>query len=241
MLENFHYMQKTLTVIIPCYNEVKTIDKIILKILKQNYIKKQIIIVDDHSLDGSLKKIFKLRKNINKIILHKKNRGKGACIRSAMNYVKGDIVLIQDADLEYDPNDYKKLIAPIINGDRKVVYGSRVLGKSKKQLKKNFYKPDLRVLGNFILTKISNILNEQNLTDAHTCYKVFDAQLFKSIKLKENDFAFCPEITSILSKKRIDILELPIKYKGRSVEQGKKIKLKDAFRAFIVLFKHKFR
>jgi len=158
-----------------------------------------------------------------------------------MNYVKGDIVLIQDADLEYDPNDYRKLITPIINGDRKVVYGSRVLGKSKKQLKKNFYKPDLRVLGNFILTKISNFLNKQNLTDAHTCYKVFEAQLFKSIKLKENDFAFCPEITSILSKKKIDILELPIKYKGRSVEDGKKIKLKDAFRAFIVLIKHKFR
>ena len=232
-------MQKILTIIIPCYNEEKTIKKIIQKVLKQEYIKKQIIVVDDKSSDDSIKKILLFKNKINKIIFHNKNEGKGACIRSAQMYVKGDIVIIQDADLEYDPQDYKKLIDPIIKGKNKVVYGSRVLGKSKKQLRKNFYKPNLRVFGNFILTKVSNFLNNQKLTDAHTCYKVFESKLFKSIKLQENDFAFCPEITSIISKKKVQILELPIKYKGRSVEEGKKINLKDALRAFMVLLKHK--
>ena len=232
-------MQKVLTIIIPCYNEEKTIKKIIQKVLKQEYIKKQIIVVDDKSSDDSIKKILLFKNKINKIIFHNKNKGKGACIRSAQMYVKGDIVIIQDADLEYDPQDYKKLIEPIIKGKNKVVYGSRVLGKSKKQLRKNFYKPNLRVFGNFILTKVSNFLNNQKLTDAHTCYKVFESKLFKSIKLQENDFAFCPEITSIISKKKVQILELPIKYKGRSVEEGKKINLKDALRAFMVLLKHK--
>ena len=232
-------MQKILTIIIPCYNEEKTIKKIIQKVLKQEYIKKQIIVVDDKSSDDSIKKILLFKNKINKIIFHNKNKGKGACIRSAQMYVKGDIVIIQDADLEYDPQDYKKLIEPIIKGKNKVVYGSRVLGKSKKQLRKNFYKPNLRVFGNFILTKVSNFLNNQKLTDAHTCYKVFESKLFKSIKLQENDFAFCPEITSIISKKKVQILELPIKYKGRSAEEGKKINLKDALRAFMVLLKHK--
>lgn len=232
-------MKKILTIIIPCYNEEKTIKKIIQKVLKQEYIKKQIIVVDDKSSDDSIKKILLFKNKINKIIFHNKNKGKGACIRSAQMYVKGDIVIIQDADLEYDPQDYKKLIDPIIKGKNKVVYGSRVLGKSKKQLRKNFYKPNLRVFGNFILTKVSNFLNNQKLTDAHTCYKVFESKLFKSIKLQENDFAFCPEITSIISKKKVQILELPIKYKGRSVEEGKKINLKDALRAFMVLLKHK--
>ena len=232
-------MQKILTIIIPCYNEEKTIQKIIQKVLKQEYIKKQIIVVDDKSSDDYIKKILLFKNKINKIIFHNKNKGKGACIRSAQMYVKGDIVIIQDADLEYDPQDYKKLIDPIIKGKNQVVYGSRVLGKSKKQLRKDFYKPNLRVFGNFILTKVSNFLNNQKLTDAHTCYKVFESKLFKSIKLQENDFAFCPEITSIISKKKIQILELPIKYKGRSVEEGKKINLKDALRAFMVLLKHK--
>lgn len=232
-------MQKILTIIIPCYNEERTIDKIIQKVLKQGYIKKQIIVVDDKSSDNSIKKILLFKNRINKIIFHNKNKGKGACIKSAQKYVKGDIVIIQDADLEYDPKDYKKLIDPIIKGKNKAVYGSRVLGKSKKQLRKNFYKPNLRVFGNFILTKVSNFLNNQKLTDAHTCYKVFESKLFKSIKLQENDFAFCPEITSIISKKKVQILELPINYKGRGVEEGKKINLNDALRAFIVLLKHK--
>jgi len=234
-------MSKLLSIIIPCFNEKNNIEKIIKKILQIKKIKKQIIVVDDKSTDGSVKKILKFKKRIDKIFVHKKNKGKGACIKTAKKYIKGDIVIIQDADLEYYPSDYYKLIRPIINKKSKVVYGSRVLGKSKKQLKVNFYNPDIRVLGNYILTKISNFLNDQNLTDAHTCYKVFDAKLFKSLHLKENDFAFCPEITSLISKKKIKILELPIKYKGRSIEDGKKIRFLDAIKALKTLLTEKIR
>jgi len=228
---------KKLSIIIPCFNESKTIGKILKKILNQKYIKKQIIIVDDNSSDNSLEIIKKYSKNIDKIILHKKNKGKGACIISAKKYIKGDAVIIQDGDLEYDPKDYKKLYDPIFKKQYKVVYGSRVLGKKFNRIKKNFDLPNIRVLGNFILTKISNITNNQSLTDAHTCYKVFDSELFKSLKLKENDFAFCPEVTSLISKKKIKIFEVPISYKGRSVAEGKKIKFRDAIRALQVLLK----
>ncbi len=228
---------KKLSIIIPCFNESKTIGKILKKILNQKYIKKQIIIVDDNSSDNSLEIIKKYSKNIDKIILHKKNKGKGACIISAKKYIKGDAVIIQDGDLEYDPKDYKKLYDPIFKKQYKVVYGSRVLGKKFNRIKKNFDLPNIRVLGNFILTKISNIINNQSLTDAHTCYKVFDSELFKSLKLKENDFAFCPEVTSLISKKKIKIFEVPISYKGRSVAEGKKIKFRDAIRALQVLLK----
>ena len=228
---------KKLSIIIPCFNESKTIGKILKKILNQKYIKKQIIIVDDNSSDNSLKIIKKYSKNIDKIILHKKNKGKGACIISAKKYIKGDAVIIQDGDLEYDPKDYKKLYDPIFKKQYKVVYGCRVLGKKFNRIKKNFDLPNIRVLGNFILTKISNIINNQSLTDAHTCYKVFDSELFKSLKLKENDFAFCPEVTSLISKKKIKIFEVPISYKGRSVAEGKKIKFRDAIRALQVLLK----
>lgn len=230
----------TLSIIIPCYNEAKNIEKILSRILDVKKIDKQIIIVDDKSTDNSIKKIFKYKKKINKIILHKYNKGKGACIKSAQKYIRGDIVIIQDADLEYYPSDYHKLVKPILDGKASVVYGSRVLGKSKEQVKKNFFNPDIRVLGNFFLTKLSNFLNHQNLTDAHTCYKVFDASLFKSFKLYENDFTFCPEITSLIAKKNIKILEVPIRYKGRSIAEGKKIRLKDAFLALKVLLKQKF-
>lgn len=231
---------KKISIIIPCYNESKTIGKILKKILNQNYIKKQIIIVDDNSSDNSLEIIKKYSKNINKIILHKNNKGKGACIISAKKYIKGSAVIIQDGDLEYDPRDYKKLLNPIFNKQYKVVYGSRVLGKKLKKIKKSFDLPNLRVFGNFILTKISNLINNQNLTDAHTCYKVFESNVFKSLKLKEKDFAFCPEVTSLISKKKIKIFEVPISYKGRSVANGKKIKFNDAVRAVQVLFKTNF-
>ena len=227
-----------ISIIIPCYNEKNTILKILKKVKNQK-INKQIIVIDDSSTDGTtniLKKNFK--KKGFKLISHKKNLGKGAAIKSAKKFIKGDIVIIQDADLEYDPKDYRKLVLPIIKKKTKVVYGSRVLNK-KKYSNRNF-SSKFRVFANYILTLISNFINSQKLTDAHTCYKVFDAKLFKKIKLQENDFSFCPEITTKVSNLKEKILEVPIKYKGRSYEKGKKIQFKDGFLALKTLFKHKY-
>ena len=227
-----------LTVLIPCFNEKKTISKIIKKV-KQQKLKKQIIVIDDCSNDGTrtvLKK--KLKKNIDKLILHKRNYGKGASINSAKKFIKGDIVLIQDADLEYSPNDYKKLIKPIQNKKIKVVYGSRVLGKNRYF--SNEFSSIFRVFANHILTIISNFFNNQNLTDAHTCYKVFDSKLFKKIRLKEKGFSFCPEVTTKISLMNEKILELPISYKGRTYLEGKKINFMDGFNALKTLIKYRF-
>ena len=228
-----------LTIIIPVYNEENTILKILKKIEKQKTIKKQIIIVDDFSTDNSLKKIkeFKFQSKY-KIITHKKNYGKGACIISAKNFIKGDIVIIQDADLEYDPKDYVKFMNLLnINKDTKVLYGSRVLGRKKMEKK---FAVVFRIFANFILTKLSNFLNRQKLTDAHTCYKFMDINTIKTLKLSHRDFSICPEITTKLSRLNYKITEVPIGYNGRSYSDGKKIKFKDAILALYTLVKFKF-
>ena len=228
-----------LTVIIPVFNERKTIKKIITKVKSLKKLKKQIIIVDDFSTDGTKEILKKTSINNNdKIIFHKKNKGKGGAIISAKKFIKGDIVIIQDADLEYDPKDYYKLINPIKKKKIKVVYGSRVLGK-KRYKSKNFISK-FRIFANHMLTIFSNIINRQSLTDAHTCYKVFDAQIFKKINLKSKDFAFCPEVTTKLSNMNIKILEIPIRYRGRGSEQGKKIQFKDGIYAICSIIKYKF-
>ena len=228
-----------LTIIIPCYNEKKTIQKIITKILAIN-LNKEIIVVDDGSIDGTKKIIqSKIKNKFIKKIFHKKNLGKGAAIKSAKKLITGDIVIIQDADLEYFPSDYFNLIKPIITKKTNIVYGSRLLGEKKYKYKSNFY-AYYRVLGNRLLTFVSNILNNQNLTDAHTCYKVFKSEIFKKIKLEENDFAFCPEITTKLSSMKEKIIEVPIRYSGRNYSQGKKIKLRDAYLALKTLFYYRF-
>ena len=227
-----------ITVIIPCYNEVKTINIIIDKVYRQK-LKKQIIVVDDFSTDGTreiLKK--KLKKKIDKIIFHSRNYGKGAAINSAKKFIKGNIIIIQDADLEYSPKDYNKLVKPIKEKEYKVVYGSRVLGKNRYF--ENEFSSIFRVFANHILTIISNILNNQNLTDAHTCYKVFDTKIFKKIKLKEKGFSFCPEVTTKVSLLNEKIKEVPISYKGRDYSEGKKINFKDGFIALKTLLKYRF-
>ena len=228
---------KLLTVIIPVYNESKTITKILNKVIKIK-ISKQIILVDDCSTDNSRKKILNLKSKINKIIFHKKNLGKGAAIKSAQKFVKGSYVIIQDADLEYDPKDYFKIINELKKKQFKVVYGSRVIGK-KRYFLTNFTSI-IRVFFNHLLTILSNILNNQNLTDAHTCYKAFDAKIFKKIKLEENGFAFCPEITTKIGNLNIDICEVPINYNGRDYEEGKKITYLDGLDAIYSLIKYKF-
>ena len=165
--------------------------------------------------------------------------GKGACIKSAQQFVEGDYVIIQDADLEYDPSDYKYLINKIIKENLKVVYGSRVLNEKNNKKIQNF-SHKIRIYGNYFLTKISNIINKQNLTDAHTCYKMFETKLFKSIKLIENDFSFCPEITTKISLLNLDIKEVSINYDGRTYDQGKKIVALDGLAAIWTLIKYRY-
>ena len=231
------YSNKILTIIIPVYNEKNTIEKILKKVNRINIIRKQIIVVDDGSNDGTKEILIKNKKRINKLIHHRKNIGKGAAIRTAQKYVNGDIVVIQDADLEYNPSDYSKLLMQFVKG-YKVVYGSRVLGKNRYMLK-NF--PSLtRIFFNHMLTIFSNILNSQNLTDAHTCYKMISSDLFMKLKLEENGFSFCPEINTKIGLCKVNIKEVPIKYYGRSYEQGKKIKLTDGIEAIRALIKYRF-
>ncbi len=227
---------KLLTVIIPVYNESKTITKILEKVIKTK-ISKQIIVVDDCSTDNSKKKILNFKSKIYKIIIHKKNLGKGAAIKSAQKFIKGKFTIIQDADLEYNPNDYFKILDKIKRENAHVVYGSRVLGKKRYKLK-NFTSIS-RVFFNHVLTLISNIINKQALTDAHTCYKLFNSNIFKKIKLKENGFAFCPEVTTKISNLKIKIIEVPVSYKGRSYEEGKKISYIDGIEAIISMIKYK--
>ncbi|OCW75506.1 hypothetical protein AKH19_06940 [Pelagibacteraceae bacterium GOM-A1] len=227
----------SLTIIIPVFNESKTIFKIINKILKVK-IKKQIIIVDDCSTDDTKKKVLKYKHKIDKIIFHKNNLGKGSAIKSAQKYIKGEYVIIQDADLEYDPKEYKKLLKPFSRYKKQVIYGSRVLGKQRYKLKS--FTSLTRIFFNHLLTILSNLINNQNLTDAHTCYKVFPSSIFKKIKLQEKRFAFCPEVTTKISNMGIKIKELPISYKGRSYEDGKKISYIDGIDAIVALFKYKY-
>ena len=226
-----------ISILIPVYNEEVTISQLIEKILNVD-INKEIILVNDGSTDNTLKIIHKFEDKIDKIISHKKNQGKGSAIKTAKKFATGDIIIIQDGDLEYDPIDYKILIEPILNNKSKVVYGSRVLDK-KRYIDTNFIS-FFRTFGNHILTIISNIVNKQILTDAHTCYKVFAKEIFSKIELEEDDFSFCPEITTKLANLGIKIIEVPINYNGRTVQEGKKIKFQDAIKAIKVIFKYKF-
>ena len=232
-----------ISIIIPCYNEkntlIKIINKIILSLDNHNFKSYEILIVDDGSSDGTteiIKENFSIKNNF-KTFFHDKNLGKGAAIKTAKNNLSGNIIIIQDADLEYDPDDYDKLLKPIIDGNFKVVYGSRVLNRERYKI--SGFNSKVRIFGNHFLTIISNFLNKQNLTDAHTCYKVFHKELFDLITLEENDFAFCPEVTSKISNLGFKIHEVPISYNGRSYKEGKKIKTTDALKALKTLIKYR--
>lgn len=229
-----------LSVIIPVYNEARTIVEVLKKInVQKKYFDLEIIVSDDCSTDHT-RNLLENHKNLyDKIYLSKKNYGKGSAIKSAKNLISGDIVIIQDADLEYDPSDYKLLVDPIINNLSKVVYGSRVLGKKRYNM--NNFLSLWRVFFNHLLTTISNIVNKQNLTDAHTCYKVFSVDIFNKLNLMEKRFAFCPEVNCKISNMGVKILEVPINYNGRTKAQGKKISILDGFSAIFAIFKYKIR
>ena len=229
--------QIILTIIVPAYNEKKSISKIIDQINEKIIYTKQIIVIDDFSNDGTRDVIQNLS-NIDEIVFHQRNMGKGAAIKSAIPFIKGDIVAIQDADLEYDPEDLNKLAKEILDQKTNVAYGSRVL--NKKRYGNNNFISNFRIFGNHILTILSNLFNSQQLTDAHTCYKVFKREIFLKLNLKENDFAFCPEVNTKISLLNEKILELPISYKGRNVQEGKKIRFKDALKALLTIIKYKY-
>ncbi len=228
-----------LSIIVPVFNEQNTILKIIKKINNVDFIEKEIIIVDDGSTDKTKEFLKTLSKEDYNIFYHEKNLGKGAAIQTAKKFITGDIVIIQDADLEYDPKDYKSLVRPILNGQAEVVYGSRVLNKNRYSLVN--FSSIYRIFFNHMLTIFSNIINKQSLTDAHTCYKTFSIELFNSIDLREKGFSFCPEITTKIAKKNIDIKEVPIEYYGRSYKEGKKIKVSDGVKALLTILKYKFK
>ena len=231
-----------LSVIIPCYNEKKTIQAILEKVIESlnNYkiVDYEIIIVDDFSDDGT-KELLNEIKNKEKMVVffHETNLGKGAAIQTAIQHITGDITIIQDADLEYDPYDYNKLLLPFFETNADVVYGSRFLGGGKYTRIHFFW----HYLANKILTFFCNSLINLNLTDMETGYKVFKSSILKSITLQEKTFAFEPEITIKLSKKGCKFYEVPITYNGRSYEDGKKIGLKDAFIALKAIILYSFK
>jgi len=196
-------------------------------------LEKEIIIVDDGSTDGTQDILKTLSSPLFKIIFHRDNQGKGASIRTAIKKITGEVVVIQDADLEYDPNDYQKLIQPILEGRAEVVYGSRILG-SKNRSGLSYY------FGGKFLTLVTNLLYSTKITDESTCYKVFKANILKSINLKCRRFEFCPEVTAKVAKKGIQIYEVPINYYPRDKKEGKKIKWRDGMEAIWTLIKYKF-
>jgi len=226
-----------LSIIIPCFNEEKTIAKIVAKVAMFKTLEKEIIIVDDCSNDSSREIIEEISKNNNEVqfIFQTTNKGKGSAIRKGFEKASGDIFLIQDADLEYDPADYDELIQPFLDTDADVVYGSRFLGG--KYVRLHFF---WHYVANKILTLITNIVTNLNMTDMETGYKLFKKKTIESISLKENSFSIEPEITVKLAKKGYIFYEVPISYRGRSYQEGKKITLKDAFIAIYCIIKYRF-
>ena len=242
-------MALTLSVIIPAYNEELYIKELLARVLRVKLapVKMEVIVVDDGSKDQTAQIVRSFGK---KVIFaqHKKNRGKGAAIRTGIKKAKGDIIIIQDADLEYNPGDFPKLIKPIIQGKTKVVYGSRFL--SERQKKKNTkilftgkHKEanTLFYLGGRMLTLLTNVLYPgANITDEATCYKVFDASLLKRLDLRCEGFEFCPEVTAKVLKRKEKILEVPTTYDPRSQDEGKKIKFRDGIEGVWNLIKFRF-
>tara|TARA_B100000674_G_scaffold262455_1_gene216498 strand:- start:84 stop:776 length:693 start_codon:yes stop_codon:yes gene_type:complete len=216
-----------LSIIIPCFNESNTIKKIIEKIHNNSKFDNEIIVIDDCSTDGSREILQnEISDQISKLILNEKNYGKGYSVRKGIEQATGSILLIQDADLEYDPTDYPRLIEPIQNNNADVVFGSRFVGSEEKRVLFFWHS-----LGNKILTLFSNMLTNLNLTDMENCYKVFKSEVIKDITLKENRFGFEPEITAKVAKKNLRIFEVGVKYYGRKYSEGKKITWKDGISA----------
>ena len=227
---------KLITVIIPCFNEEKTIEIIVEKVQKYQNHPLEIIIVDDCSIDNTaliIQKIVSIYPNI-KTFRHNINQGKGSAVCTGIKHAIGDVIIIQDADLEYDPYDYTALIEPFLKTDADVVYGTRFKGASYTRL--HFF---WHYLANKILTTMTNVVTNLNMSDMETGYKLFKTEIVKNLILKEKSFGIEPEITIKLAKKKYIFYEVPISYNGRSYDQGKKITLKDAFIAIYCIFRYR--
>jgi glycosyltransferase involved in cell wall biosynthesis len=223
-----------LSIIIPCYNEKDYLSDLISRVLESPVREKEIILVDDGSIDGTTDMIKSgIDRTVDKVIYHSANKGKGAAINSALEYVTGDMVIIQDADLEYDPQEYPRLIAPVAEGKADVVYGSRFLGGGPHRVHLFWH-----YIGNKFLTILSNMFTNLNLTDMETCYKLFRTDIIKGVLLKEKGFGIEPEITAKISRKNCRIYEVGISYYGRSYSEGKKINWKDGLKAIYVIIKY---
>ncbi|MBI4978032.1 MAG: glycosyltransferase family 2 protein [Spirochaetes bacterium] len=225
----------TLSIVIPVFNEAASIEALVEHVRKVPLsIQKEIIIVDDCSTDGTRDIIDeKIKKKVAKVLYHHKNQGKGAALRDGFAAATGDIIIVQDADMEYDPNEYEKVIAPILAGKADVVYGSRFMGGEPHRVLYFWHS-----VGNRMLTTISNMFSNLNLTDMETCYKAFRREVIQKIKIEENRFGIEPEITAKVSKMHVRIYEVGISYSGRTYEEGKKIGLKDAFRALFCIIRY---
>jgi len=223
-----------LSIIIPSFNEVKTIKEILKRVkLVDVGMSKEIIIVDDFSTDGTRRVLENLKDNEIKLVYHHKNMGKGASIRTGLAEATGEIILIQDADLEYDPSEYPQLLRPIMDGCADVVYGARPLGP-------HMVMPFTHLLGNQVLTNLINILHNTSLTDMETGYKVFKSHVLKNLKIRSNGFNFEAEVTIKVLKRGFRIFEVPISYYGRTYAEGKKIGWKDGLFAIWAIIKYRF-
>ena len=227
------------SVVIPVFNEMRTLEQVI-KRVQAAPVEKEIILVDDYSTDGSRERVQSLGEQPNvRAVLHDYNQGKGAALRSGFAAATGDVVLIQDADLEYDPNDYPKLLGPIVANDADVVYGSRFAGGETHRVLYFWHS-----MGNRFLTLLSNMMTNLNLTDMEVCYKVFRREIIQSIDLKENRFGFEPEVTARLARfrkpdgSRLKIFEVGISYAGRTYDEGKKIGWRDGVRAIWCIIRY---
>ena len=222
-----------LSVIIPCFNERKTIRALVQKVRAAVTTDLEIVLVNDASTDGSESIIDKLAGNDVKVVHHQKNRGKGAALETGFRHATGDIVLVQDADLEYDPKDYPALLQPILDGDADVVFGSRFTGSGPHRVVYFWH-----MVGNRVLTLLSNMFTNINLTDMETGYKVFRREVLHDLQIEERRFGFEPEITAKLAQRRCRFYEVGISYHGRTYEEGKKIGWRDGVRALYVILKY---